>query len=667
MFAFLTVLLLAGLSWISGRLYQQGDRLIEERLQDELALGADQITSSIRQSIVSWRDRLSSLGQASSTDLDSLLPIQAGELSTAAVIMVISDEQAYWTPDEAILYPPVSHFSDPTLDRVFIEGERMEFRAGDITGAIESYAFRTESLNLSIQAGAYMRLARCEYKRGNLTRALDHYATLTSYGERLVTDQPARLIGLFQQGVILAELQRWDSFTHTMQEIYRYLRSGRPPISYMAYLSYHDELARIANQSSGSGQSLDRAPSADDIEASEFTLDHTQAAYDLWRTWRENRSIRSRSWTGFTLLNQHEQYEHMLVAQEWASPSRLSFILGSVDAFWTWWMPELQTIKRQRDLIVTLLDVETDEPISGNILPDNRWTRKLGPVETGLPWTINLALANPLARVVTMRDQQLFLLAGLILATLLILFTGYSLTRAVLREMQAAKMQSDFVSTVSHEFRTPLTAMRQVAEMITHDRIVDRDQQDRYLHIIEQEGNRLHRLVESVLDFRRMEAGTHQYSMRPVDIAAMTSEVTEMFQEEICPQGYHVHVDLHVEDVPVYGDRDALGRVVWNLLDNAVKYSPVAEPISVTLEQSAETIALHISDRGLGIPEKEQKAIFDKFVRGESAKQTTASGTGLGLAIAQQIAEAHQGHITVRSTPGTGSTFTVHLPIWRPS
>ena len=119
-----------------------------------------------------------------------------------------------------------------------------------------------------------------------------------------------------------------------------------------------------------------------------------------------------------------------------------------------------------------------------------------------------------------------------------------------------------------------------------------------------------------------------------------------------------------MEDVPVYGDREMLARALWNLLDNAVRYSPGNPSVTVSVRSDDHRILISVADEGLGIPVDEQKQIFNKFVRGQAAQKTIAKGSGIGLSIVRQIIDAHDGKVSVKSDPGEGSTFTISLPVW---
>jgi signal transduction histidine kinase len=160
-----------------------------------------------------------------------------------------------------------------------------------------------------------------------------------------------------------------------------------------------------------------------------------------------------------------------------------------------------------------------------------------------------------------------------------------------------------------------------------------------------------------------MEAGTSPYRFQQLDAATLVQSVVEQFQSEIAGRGYHVALDADGSSATVAADAEALSTAIWNLLDNAVKYSPEARTVWVTVGREGALVMIRVRDAGLGIPHAEQHDIFKKFFRGATARAENISGTGIGLAMVEYIVTAHRGRVAVQSQPGAGSTFTIQLPI----
>jgi signal transduction histidine kinase len=229
--------------------------------------------------------------------------------------------------------------------------------------------------------------------------------------------------------------------------------------------------------------------------------------------------------------------------------------------------------------------------------------------------------------------------------------------------MAVARLQSNFVAAVSHEFRSPLTALGQLSEMLAHGRIASADQRQSAYETMGAETERLRHLVEGLLDFGRMETGKYKYHFERIDAASWARQVTSQFETSVRAQGYQVSFRSGVEAASIRGDAEALSRALWNLLDNAAKYSPESRAITVELGLRNRQLDVRVRDLGVGIPADEAKHVFDKFYRGSYATGKGIKGTGIGLAIAREIARAHGGEIQVESETGKGSTFTLLLPL----
>ena len=286
--------------------------------------------------------------------------------------------------------------------------------------------------------------------------------------------------------------------------------------------------------------------------------------------------------------------------------------------------------------------------------------------ETRLPWTLLVVSADPAADLARMAARRSLLIGGLVLMALLAVAGSYFSVRAMTREIKAARLQSEFVAAVSHEFRTPLTSLRQFTDLLADGRVSDEADRQKYYAVLQRGTRRLTRLVENLLDFGRMEAGFYRFMLEPMRAADILSRVTTEFVDEMTPRGYRVDVQLSgLHDALINADEATLGRAIWNLMDNAVKYSPDCRTIWVHGSGGDGAVTISIRDQGIGIAAPEQRTIFGKFVRGTLPTGTTIKGTGLGLALVDQIVRAHGGHVRVESAIGEGSTFSIILPSQR--
>ena len=249
------------------------------------------------------------------------------------------------------------------------------------------------------------------------------------------------------------------------------------------------------------------------------------------------------------------------------------------------------------------------------------------------------------------------LLAALLLAAVLLAL------RSAARATTLSQMKSDFVSSVSHELRTPLASIRVFGEFLRLGRVNEPDKVREYGEYIETESRRLTHLVNNLLDFSKIESGQKRYQFERVDVAEIVAETLRTFDVRLKQEGFVVDVRRPPEPLqPVWVDPPAVGQVLTNLLDNAIKYSGDARHIDIELGQHNGFVTVAVSDQGPGIEIEEQERIFEKFYRVGNGLVHDAKGSGLGLAIVKHIAEAHRGRVVVDSLPGRGSTFTIELP-----
>jgi len=234
--------------------------------------------------------------------------------------------------------------------------------------------------------------------------------------------------------------------------------------------------------------------------------------------------------------------------------------------------------------------------------------------------------------------------------------------RYTVRQLELAQIKASFVSNVSHELKTPIALIRLAVETLEMRRISSPEESERFLRSISREAMRLNQLVDNILDFARLEAGQHVFQFRPVDLGELTRETVDSFRPRLEDQGFRLEVDVP-DDLPaVQGDGTALAQCLLNLLDNAMKYSRTRREVKVSAGAEDGEVTVSVTDRGIGISLRDQRRIFEKFVRLETGLVHDVKGAGLGLSLVAQIMRAHGGRVEVASTLGEGSTFTLVLP-----
>jgi len=251
----------------------------------------------------------------------------------------------------------------------------------------------------------------------------------------------------------------------------------------------------------------------------------------------------------------------------------------------------------------------------------------------------------------------------------LLLAAGMVFTyRGVNKEMELAKIKSDFVSNVSHELRTPLALIRLYAETLELGRVPNKDKQQEYYCTIRKESERLTALINNILDFSRIEAGRKEYDFRQTNLPELVRTTLDAYRYQIEQQGFRFEETI-AEDIPtVMVDREAIARSLLNLVNNAIKYSGETDRyLGVKLHRSNGSVNLVVEDHGIGIAREEQAKIFEKFYRVCDPLVHNTKGSGLGLCLVRHIAQAHGGNVSVESAPGKGSRFSLTLPVHPPA
>jgi len=231
------------------------------------------------------------------------------------------------------------------------------------------------------------------------------------------------------------------------------------------------------------------------------------------------------------------------------------------------------------------------------------------------------------------------------------------------KQVEITRIKSDFVSNVSHELRTPLALISMFAETLEMGRVKTEEKKQEYYTIINKEAGRLSRIVNKILNFSKMEAGKRSFNFTNVDVNAVIEDIIFTYSFHLKNKGFDYHIDTASELPIISADQEAIAEAVINLIDNAIKYSGDTKKLSIKTSLDNHRVSIEIKDEGIGIAEKDQKRIFEKFYRVSTGLVHNTKGTGLGLSLVKHIVEAHNGEITVKSSEGKGTTFTLLFPI----
>jgi signal transduction histidine kinase len=604
-----------GLVWLGWRLLDQDRALEFQRIGERREHAADQLVSALQRSL-----------QTSEINLGQMRGPKSGD---DALVVELLPSGIRVHPSGVLLFHPQAPVRQNVPSSVYREAETYEFQRQDYGKAIAALGALTGSPDSSIRAGAYLRLARSQRKAGLFDQALRTYTELAKYADEAVAGLPAEPVARRARCALLAQLDRRADLVKEAAELYALLQNGRWPLAQSAYEVFAGE----ARAWSGSDRSMETCAVA-------------LAEAVLWLAGKEDRTS---SDSGRVCIVRQSR----LVTVLWSRGSEglRALVAGPSYLQRTWLAPLAPLADRLR------VDIALKEMNPGAAAATERL-----PSATGLPWTVLVASENIQAEMDEFAGRRNLMFGVFALLAIVIAAGSYTVARAIAREFAVMKLQSDFVSSVSHEFRTPLTSLRQLSETLNSDRPLEEDRRRKYYQALDRATRRLQKLVEGLLDFGRMESRAMIYRKRDLDAGILVASLADEFQREAIDRGYQIELKIADDIPPIYADPEPLGNAIWNLLDNAVKYSPECRTIWVDVEREGSGLAIRVRDRGVGIPAAERGKILCKFVRGTAAQTLGVKGTGIGLAMVKHIAGAHGGTLRVESAPGNGSTFTIWLP-----
>ena len=632
----LVLLVAAAMGWLGWRLLSQEKALQEQQTHSRLEQSADRLLTAFLRRMTETEAWLSQIGPA--------LPARENVASQApgAVLIRFSQNGVETQPGNQLLYYPMPPSSAANDGDVFVEAERLEFQGNDLKAARSSLLGLAGNRDARIRAEALLRLARVESKSGNVTDALSTYAKLLDEKIASPLGAPYGLLSRIARCQVLTNSHQQEAAHQEAAALIAGLESGQWPLSKEDYVYYTNESHKLMG--SKGGQS--------DIETKLAVAEIVGSAWDEWQLFQHSGS---RSLT----KHLHNASGVPVLAVLNANPERMVALVYGGDSIRRLSFDPVGKTNAVRESLVD----EHGRVIFGAI-PESTDLQAARPLSAAeLPWRFNVAISRSDAAGGFLPEGRQFFILALAAVVVLVAVACYAMARGVLRENAAGQLQTDFVSAVSHEFRSPLTTLRQLTELLSEGRINDESRRRLYFDVLRKETLRLYQLVEDLLDFGRMDAGRRQYRLESIDLSELVRDGVSAYRGESNGNGHKIELTTDNGSLLVNGDREALRRVVRNLVENAVKYSPHADTVWVETGCEGHLAVLRVRDEGIGIPPEERSRIFEKFVRGEAAKQAAIPGTGIGLAMVQEIVRVHRGKLDVDSEVGKGSTFVVRLPL----
>ena len=609
----LTVASVSALLWSGWKLTEQESAVEAQRSRERLEQAADRVAALLRANLAETGERLAAAAAAPS-------PVGIKPETDQSLLLVFTQDTLSAYPPGRLLYSPVAEHGAEAPDGAFAEGEAAEIRHQQLDKAAGIYRRLSESKDRALQAGAIMRLARVLRKSGQIQAARTVYERLSRMDGVRVAGTPAELVARHA----LYDLSRDSADGMRLQKD---LLAGRWALTRGQFEFYWAEAIRLSGHEETLGERTGL----------------TEAAVVAWSEWKRTSSVRG-------------QRTMWVDAKPWFTIWRAAFGRQVVLIQ----RPEslLQTLPVELDAVCALVD-EEGRVVAGRKQVGATVVRMA--TESQLPWSLYVTGSKG-PKDLAMTARQRFMLLGLGTVVAFLVAGTYFVARAIRREIAVSLLQSDFVSAVSHEFRSPLTAMRQLSEILALGRVSSEERRQKYYDTLVGETRRLQRLVETLLNFGKMEEGARQYRFEEIDAGELVESVAAEFAPQLAASGRRIELNRAPNTCPIEADAEALALALRNLVDNALKYSPDQPAVSVEWGCENGAVAIHVRDRGMGIPVAEQRVIFQKFVRGRAAIAANVKGTGVGLAMVSHIVRAHGGEVRVASAPGEGSTFTILLP-----
>ena len=635
-------LAMGGLAW---QLIAQDRALAARRTQERLDNAADAAVAAVRHAVDDLALPLESLAALASGATEARVARLAAAFDDDAVVVLATERGVdAFPPGRLVFYPAAALQREraATTGRAFAPGEELEFQRRDLAGALRAFEPLAASANPQLRAGALLRMARIHAQLRRPDRALHAYDALAALGSTTSDELPAGVLARYGRCVLLDDLGRRADLDREAGLLARELDRGTWRLTRAEY-EFYAERAREWLRGT--------TPSVSGAAAHRERL--SAAVEGAWMAWSATADgVAPPAGTRLVRVDGVEAFA------TWRSAGgRIAALVGGprfIEA-----RAAHAVLARYRAGVVL---AAPDRRAGGDARANRDRLVQRAAAETRLPWSLEVVDTAPGTELMAARARSRIVIAGLVVVGLFVLAGSALIVRAVNREMEVSRLQADFVAAVSHDFRTPLTSIRQVSELLLDGRVPE-DRRQEYYRMQHRDSARLQRLVESLLDFRRMESGAREYRFEPVEITQLVAAVVDEFSVDAVASGYHVETALESNGVVVSADREALGRAIWNLLDNAAKYSPHYKTVWLTTAAREGRVEIAVRDRGVGVPAQDRERIFDKFARGTNAAAIGARGTGLGLAMVRHTVSAHRGSIRLDGAPGGGSTFTITLPV----
>ncbi|MFC2161318.1 ATP-binding protein [Acidobacteriota bacterium] len=560
---------------------------------------------------------------------------------------------------------------------LFKTAESAEFGDNNLPLAVQSYNTLANSIQENSSKALFLnRLARCYKKSGDFSQALNTYSTiLKDFSTEMSSEGvPLGIIAFVQLGTI-TQITDPKKIGQILLDFYSRLVSPEWPLDNSQFQVYRNMIDKMQEtwkaESKEKGEDSafvsqwDELEKQADVKRGELTReeDWIEKIIPLVQDRVVELNSKSNEFSRFSEIAgdnlflitasavQNDIILGILIDDSILAEERLPQILRRLPIPEDWLLQVVDS-----DGYIVLGDEALDSFADGFNSPF-----VFGFDQNFPPWQFQILQKYPNAsdRQHNLRRNVYILVVVVVMAVLF--FGGFMAIKSTAKELELARLKSEFVSTVSHEFRTPLMSIRYLSEMLDTGRVRGEDKKKIYYGKISNESERLSRLIENMLDFSKIEAGMKKYLFENLAVEDLVRNVAERFKE------YHAHkpLTLNVEiadHLPsINADREGISRALFNLLDNAVKYSGKKPVIYLRARNKEAYLFLEVQDSGSGISLDEQNKVFDKFYRSTDSVQKNIEGSGIGLTLVNHIVTAHGGEVLLESEVSKGTKVILKL------
>jgi signal transduction histidine kinase len=658
---FLLVVVLPGVALIvlGVRTLRQEKAAADQELHEWLSLVSEKIEQNIHSELGWWLDGVSNLSSVSEVNPENLPPRFHSTLAgqNGSMLIRLSDDRVETIPGNALLYSLEESFAaleiqtSSKLSRI-----PANLSTSGQQDASAASRLQTRSSPDTLKVRSLFDKGRALSRERRMQEAISAYEGMKQYTLEKIGNVPADLIADFEICSLYSENNGAEALRKNSLSFFSDLVRGRWLLEKPRYQFYAAKAKEWLHPAEENGETH-RLISLENrkLEMTGIVEKLLPSIDSLLQNGNSYQGIfQTAEGVGFAFLSKSAGENSVAI-----------LLLSPVDAANRIW-PAIFSFGDAEKCSISLTTP------GGIPLYSSGVTQNSGPPDVqrlikvdGGSWALDVGSGESNQFHADLQRKQVIYISIFILFLVSLGFAVYVGARTLHQEIEVARMKTHFVSIVSHEFRTPLTGIRHLAEMLIAGRAAGDQKRMHYYSMILRESDQLARMVENILAFARGTEKRNPYTMERIDTNRWLRETVSQFQQSVVGSGVDLIFNASGSLPGITGDPAALSLVLANLIENAIKYSPDNAAVEIEAEEKDGWVHIHVRDNGIGISDRDLKKIFERFYRGRDAAVRRTRGTGLGLSLVRDVVFAHKGRVRADSTPGAGSVFTVSLPAAR--